>query len=96
MFPLETGVIDFLDHCLIVGANPLSYCEVLQMPVFKPNQYLWDNHLREGEDKVDCYARVMRELMSENMNLRLADVDLKEKMAYRDAIFPRKAKKKDS
>ena len=96
MFPLETGVIDFLDHCLVVGINPFAYVEILQMPVFKPNQYLWDNHLREGEEKVDCYTRVVRQLLAENLNLRLADVDLKEKMAYRDSIFPKKNKKKDT
>ena len=31
-------------------------------PVFKPNQYFWDNHWQEGkEEKWQAFARVVRE-----------------------------------
>ena len=30
-----------------------------EMPVFKPNQYFWDNHWDGKEEKWALYARVM-------------------------------------
>jgi hypothetical protein len=41
-----------------------------KLPVFEPNEYLWANHQLEGEDKVTCYMRVMREIMLDNSDLK--------------------------
>ena len=32
-------------------------------PVFKPNQYFWDHHQREGEKQAITYMRVIREII---------------------------------
>ena len=46
---------------------------MIDLPVFKPNEYLWKHHLREGEEKWACYMRVIRDLMAKEGNLTLSD-----------------------
>jgi hypothetical protein len=48
--PIESGAIPFESHLFLLGLNCWSSCEVTELPVFNPNQYLWDNHQKEGED----------------------------------------------
>jgi hypothetical protein len=51
-----------------------------KLPVFEPNEYLWANHQREGENKITCYMRVMRQIMLDNSDLKdthLKSEDLK-------------------
>jgi len=35
-----------------------------KLPVFKPNDYFFKKHGREGEDQVETYSRAVREIMA--------------------------------
>ena len=55
-------------------------------PVFKPNQYFWDNHWKadSGEEKWEAYARVVREeIMAKSFNFKLSDCKAEDKVAFK-------------
>lgn len=62
-------------------------------PVFKPNQYFWDNHWKEGkEEKWQAYARVIREeVIAKSFDFKLSDSVMEHKLEYKELI---KGKKK--
>jgi len=39
-------------------------CEVIELPTFTPNDYLFENHANKGKEKHDIYAWAIREVMS--------------------------------
>jgi len=51
----------FLNACL----PPTGVIKHKVYPVFKPNQFLWDNHLKKGDSKVVLYKKVIRDIMIE-------------------------------
>ena len=88
MIPLTTGVLEFQDHILLVGINPIATASLNIYPVFKPNDYFWAHHLKPGEEKMDCYARVIRAIIAEACEIPMVDIDMNEKMTYRDLVWP--------
>jgi hypothetical protein len=56
--------------------------------VFKPNEYFYKKHQMEGEERWETYARVIRDLMSANSHLTLADIDINDKFKYKEHIWP--------
>jgi hypothetical protein len=70
-----------------MGCNPFSLCWVQELPVFKPNDYFFKHHLRDGEEKWECYSRIIREIMSKNLGIRLSDQSFKHKVEYRTKVF---------
>ena len=90
LMPIPSGAIPFESHCWLMGLNIYSTCDVQELPTFKPNQYLWDNHMKEGEDKVTCYSRVVRNIMAEEFGFTLAEINMEEKFDYRHLIWPNK------
>jgi len=38
-------------------------------PTFKPNEYFWEHHQKEGEEKWETYARAIREIIHEGGNV---------------------------
>lgn len=39
-------------------------CEVIELPTFIPNDYLFEQHSNKGSDKWEVYAWAVREVMS--------------------------------
>ena len=64
VIPITTGCLAFESHLWLVLCNPFSIGHVTEFPVFKPNQFFFDNHLKEGEEKWECYARVVRDIIA--------------------------------
>ena len=91
--PLTTGALEFVSHVLLVGINPYSTGSLNIYPVFKPNEYFWANYLQPGEEKMNCYARVIRTIIAEACDIPQIDIDMNEKMKYRDLIWPDKKHK---
>ena len=54
-------------------SNTFSKVHVIDLPVFKPNEYLWKHHLRDGEEKWECYSRIIREIMAKEGDLVLSE-----------------------
>lgn len=57
------GLLGIFAHFYLLQQNPYITLKIKECPVFQPNQYFWDNHLREGEEKWEAYARVMRDVL---------------------------------
>ena len=87
--PIESGAILFESHLWLMGLNVYSTAKVHEFPTFQPNQFFWDNHQKEGEDQVTCYARVIREIIAKECGLQLADISIEEKYDYRAMIWPK-------
>ena len=47
--------------------------KVIELPVFKPNDYFFEHHQQKDEEKWQTYARVIRELMAKYGNLKLSE-----------------------
>ena len=77
--------------------NVLSFCETLEMPIFAPTEYFWNNFWdgKNEEDKWKVYADAVREAMAEVGGFKLSDSTLEDKMAYKDLIWGATAIKDD-
>ena len=54
------------------------------LPIFKPNDYFWENHWHEGkEEKWEAYARAVRAIMAEHGNYKLSDLEMQDKLKYK-------------
>ena len=67
--------------------NTFSSVHVIDLPVFKPNDYLWEHHLKDGEEKWECYCRIIRELMAKEGQLVLSDSQMEEKYDYKALVY---------
>lgn len=55
---------------------------LLELPVFIPNDYLWENHKgKEGDEKWSNYAWAVRDAMCKAGDLKKSDQPLREKMS---------------
>jgi len=62
--------------------------EVIEFPVFQPNEYFFKNHQKEGEEKWQTYARAIREIMTDGTGLELSDATIEQKYEYKKLLFP--------
>ena len=69
-----TGVVDGLPHYLMGASCPFSTVTKLELPVFRPNEYFFEHHQREGEERWQTYLRVVRDLISEVGELPKSDL----------------------
>ena len=65
VIPITSGCLPFETHLWLVMCNPFAVAHITEFPVFKPNDHFFNNFLKEGEKKWECYARVVREIMAE-------------------------------
>ena len=83
---VECCVCNFVASMVLTSSCPYASAVVKRLPVFAPNEYFFANHQREGEDRVDTYMRVVRDIMAEVGGLQTSDVQIEEKFKYRDHI----------
>ena len=65
-----------LAHSIIYGSIP-GTCRVKALPVFMPNDYFWQHHQRQGEEKWETYARVVREIAKSWLKLEILKFQIK-------------------
>jgi hypothetical protein len=46
-----TGVVDGLAHYLCAAAIIYTHIEIIELPIFRPNEYFFVNHQKEGEER---------------------------------------------
>ena len=66
-------------------------------PVFKPNEFFWENHWNEksGEQKWEAFARVVREeIIAKSFNFKLSPVTMEDKFVFKDIIKGKKTLEK--
>ena len=61
----SSGVVDGVPLYLVTSCLPFSWVTKLELPVFRPNDFFFQHHQMEGEEKWQTYARVMRDIMSD-------------------------------
>ena len=82
-----------LSHVFLLMCQPYVTCEVEELPVFEPNDYFFEHHMQEGEEKWQTYMRVIRQLMGEHFNFKLSDLKLEDKFDYKLQLYPSKGEK---
>jgi hypothetical protein len=48
-------------------------CEMIHLPPFQPNEYLFETFKDKGEEKWEIYAWAMREIIAEVGNFKKSD-----------------------
>ena len=66
---IPNGSMKFENHFSIIAFNPWCSAYITIFPVFRVNEYFFNNHQKEGEQRWETYARVIRTIMSETMGL---------------------------
>ena len=84
----NSGVSEGFAYYTIVGAAPWAKPRRIELPIFRPNDFFWKTHVREGEQKWECYRRVMQDLMSKYSGLPLSPLSIEDKFKYKDLIYP--------
>lgn len=57
------------------------------MPAFKPNEYFWTQHWREGrEEKWEAFARAVRQIMCDHGDFKPCDLEMKDKFTYKKLL----------
>ena len=67
--------------------------KAVRLPVFEPNDYFFQNHQKEGEEKWQTFARVIRDIMSEVSGLEKSDLSIEDKFAYKKLLYGSKKEK---
>lgn len=79
-----------------MACSPISFKNrvvVTKLPVFEPNEYFWSNHQKEGEEKWQTYARVIRDIMSEHGDIPKSDKQIEDKFEYKAKLYPKQKHK---
>eukprot|EP00352_Strombidinopsis_acuminata_P007541 CAMPEP_0176372268 /NCGR_PEP_ID=MMETSP0126-20121128/25281_1 /TAXON_ID=141414 ORGANISM="Strombidinopsis acuminatum, Strain SPMC142" /NCGR_SAMPLE_ID=MMETSP0126 /ASSEMBLY_ACC=CAM_ASM_000229 /LENGTH=83 /DNA_ID=CAMNT_0017732061 /DNA_START=846 /DNA_END=1094 /DNA_ORIENTATION=+ len=63
--------------------------EVLIMPVFKPNDWLFENHKDKGQTKWEIFAWAVRDAMCTESGIKPHDKPVREKLAYMKYMYGR-------
>lgn len=83
----ENCVIHFGAQSLLLGVMPYMKLYTKELPVFEPNDYFFKNHQKEGEEKWECYARIMRDIIAKEGNYLISDNTIEDKFAYKKLLF---------
>jgi hypothetical protein len=67
-------------------------CEVLELPTFTPNEYLYTQHANKGDEKWEVYAWAVREIMSAAGDIEKNDAPYRDKLQYESILGYRKVK----
>jgi len=87
-FNIENSVLNFVAMTALMATNFYGELTISEMPVFMPNEYFFKHHSREGEEKWETYARVMRDLMALESGLEISELAIEEKYKYKELLFP--------
>ena len=72
----------------------LFYTVTLQeMPVFEPNDYFWQNHWDQKEEKWVAYARAVQTIIAEQKGAKVSQSWMEDKLEYKKLLRPKKEKK---
>jgi hypothetical protein len=51
MLNMEMCIIPMYSHIVLCGSNPYCSIKVRNFPTFRPNDFFFENHQKEGEEK---------------------------------------------
>lgn len=85
----SSGILDGFVHHVLVCTYPVCLLDVYDMPVFKPNEWFFEHHQKEGEERWETFARVIRQIISDNSGIEIAfhedgtEIEIREKNEYK-------------
>jgi hypothetical protein len=85
---IENCVVNLLAQIILGSSCGFGSVVIQQLPNFEPNEYFWKHHLKEGEEKWEAFARVVRYEMAQVGNMKLSDKEIESKYKYREYIYP--------
>lgn len=59
-------------------------CDVIEMPIFQANEYLFETHKDKGKERWEILAWAIREIICDVGGLIKCDTSLKEKLTYEE------------
>lgn len=75
-------VIPFLPLAIMQFSLFYVRCDVIELPVFVPNDYLFEQHSNKGDDRWEIYAWAVREAMAAASGLEQSEQPFRDKMHY--------------
>ncbi len=85
---IENCTMPIYYHFILVSSIIKGTAQLLEFPVFRPNDYFFKHHQREGEQKWETYARAVREIMTTDTGLKLIETNIEDKYPYKASLFP--------
>jgi 1-acyl-sn-glycerol-3-phosphate acyltransferase len=85
-FPLTAGGMDILTNMALSLTFFSNKLEAVELPVFAPNDYLFENFKHLGKDKPEIFAEACRHLMSEISGWPLSKANFETKLEYMSNI----------
>ena len=73
---------------MLIGCLPYCIMNIVEMPVFEPNDYFWKHHWTEGkQEKWEAYADAVRHIIAEEHgDLELVDETMEDKFAFKEYL----------
>ena len=88
-------IMPYLTHMLVLMAQPYTYIQMIDLPIYYPTDYLFSNHKDLGKSYWEIYANSIRHIMSEVLNIPTSEASLVKKHELMSIIFPESKKKVD-
>ena len=82
--------LKFLPFTILLLCNPINTAHVRHLPIFVPNDYLYENHKKLADSKPMIYAEAVRKIMADNSDLQVSDQTVKDKLEYLDVVYDQK------
>ena len=86
-------ILNPVAHMILSCCQPYSTATIKELPVFKPNDYFFMHHQKEGEEQWMTYMRVVREIMGDQLHFKLSEGRLEDKFDYKGILYPSKGLK---
>jgi hypothetical protein len=67
-------------------------CEVLELPTFTPNEYLFSHHANKAKERWEIYAWAIREIMSLAGDIEKNEAPYRDKLTYEAELGFRRVK----
>lgn len=81
----QNDTISPLNHLYFCMLSSFTTLHMKIYPVFKPNDYFWQNHFDEssGQSKWDTFMKILREeIMAKSFDFELSDASMEDKIEY--------------
>jgi hypothetical protein len=79
-------IVDPLALMIIMMCWGYRTIEVVDIPVFQPNEYLFETHKDKGEERWEIYAWALRDAMSKASGVPTSDQSMREKIRLEEII----------
>ena len=90
MFSNSYDVVEFLPMFIMQNCVTDFTCNVLELPPFSPNEYLFRNQASSGKEKWEIYAEAVRKIMTQASGIPTSETTQREKIKYQIALGMRK------